>query len=368
KTSRTLERELALVLPPTTGSLFEPTPIFRLTSTATRKAVAAARFSVLATVSEQTERTRGSSISQIKQFIEESDSKMASLETEIALEFESLNIEALSAMYATASAPPVPLYGSSSRPFALPVELLAEIFVLTIREALHIRDAFRVTHVCESWRQIARGTPQLWTGPLNISLSRRADIQENIYANGLREWLARSAPLSVPISLTGWPRSGVWFGGISSRIMDELLRIAPRWRSLRVLQRAPGALVQCFAHNRLEALEELQLQRERREMSMSLTPRPYCPSQPLLASGNSIELDSRILPMPWAQLTDLTLTTGHSAENFLGVFAQCTKLVRVFTSGWSIIPPATGADILVFRHLHVLSITFAGAHRQQGMK
>ncbi|KAJ7366349.1 hypothetical protein DFH08DRAFT_1071877 [Mycena albidolilacea] len=84
-------------------------------------------------------------------------------------------------------------------------------------------------------------------------------------------------------------------------------------------------------------------------------------AHPLLASGNSIELDSRI-PMPWAQLTDLALTTGHSAEIFLAVFAQCTKLVRafLFTSRWSIIPSATGADILVFRYLHVLSITFAG--------
>jgi hypothetical protein len=126
--------------------------------------MAAARFSVLAMVSEQTKRTRGSSVSQIKQFIEESDSKMASLETEIALRissFESLKIEALSELRDRERAA---LWFIIAPIRTFPVELLAEIFVLTIREALHIYDAFRVAHVCDSWRQIARGTPQYGPG------------------------------------------------------------------------------------------------------------------------------------------------------------------------------------------------------------
>ncbi|KAJ7355895.1 hypothetical protein DFH08DRAFT_630400, partial [Mycena albidolilacea] len=44
----------------------------------------------------------------------------------------------------------------------IPVELLAEIFVLTIRESSHIQDAFAVSHVCCHWRQIANNTPRLW--------------------------------------------------------------------------------------------------------------------------------------------------------------------------------------------------------------
>ncbi|KAJ7727356.1 hypothetical protein B0H16DRAFT_1331633, partial [Mycena metata] len=52
----------------------------------------------------------------------------------------------------------------------LPVELLAAIFSLTIRDAdslfpndvKHFRDAYRVSHICSEWRQIAVSTPQLW--------------------------------------------------------------------------------------------------------------------------------------------------------------------------------------------------------------
>ncbi|KAJ7865670.1 hypothetical protein B0H13DRAFT_2203269, partial [Mycena leptocephala] len=55
----------------------------------------------------------------------------------------------------------------------LPVELLAEIFSLTIREVpdklppwprkpSHVKDAFRVAHVCSDWRWIATSTPRLW--------------------------------------------------------------------------------------------------------------------------------------------------------------------------------------------------------------
>ncbi|KAJ7727359.1 hypothetical protein B0H16DRAFT_1210998, partial [Mycena metata] len=52
----------------------------------------------------------------------------------------------------------------------LPVELFAEIFSLTIRDEsdflykpTHFQDAYRVSHVCSEWRQIALSTPQLWT-------------------------------------------------------------------------------------------------------------------------------------------------------------------------------------------------------------
>jgi dynein heavy chain 1 len=46
--------------------------------------------------------------------------------------------------------------------------LLGEIFVLAIRDDTHIEDARRISQVCSDWRQVAHGTPQLWTRPVNL--------------------------------------------------------------------------------------------------------------------------------------------------------------------------------------------------------
>ncbi|KAJ7268128.1 hypothetical protein B0H12DRAFT_1002293, partial [Mycena haematopus] len=44
----------------------------------------------------------------------------------------------------------------------LPVELLAEIFELSIGVEMYEKDAFRISHVCSEWRHIAHSTPRLW--------------------------------------------------------------------------------------------------------------------------------------------------------------------------------------------------------------
>ncbi|KAF8187008.1 hypothetical protein K438DRAFT_1495810, partial [Mycena galopus ATCC 62051] len=76
----------------------------------------------------------------------------------------------------------------------LPVELLAEIFKLAIDGHTHIKDAFQISQVCSDWRQVAHSTPRLWTRRLRVDL--RSDYSE-VYAEGLRAWLARSTPLPI---------------------------------------------------------------------------------------------------------------------------------------------------------------------------
>ncbi|KAJ7355896.1 hypothetical protein DFH08DRAFT_510728 [Mycena albidolilacea] len=65
--------------------------------------------------------------------------------------------------------------------------------------------------------------------------------------------------------------------------------------------------------------------------------------------------------MPWAQLTDISLTNGRSPDHSLDILAQCTSLVRaaVVIHGWSVLPRAR-AKMLTFTHLRALSITFLG--------
>ncbi|KAJ7251150.1 hypothetical protein B0H12DRAFT_994479, partial [Mycena haematopus] len=43
----------------------------------------------------------------------------------------------------------------------LPVELLAQIFELAIRDYIP-KDLFRISQVCSHWRQVSHSTPRLW--------------------------------------------------------------------------------------------------------------------------------------------------------------------------------------------------------------
>ncbi|KAJ6455397.1 hypothetical protein C8R45DRAFT_914815 [Mycena sanguinolenta] len=222
--------------------------------------MAAASFSMHTILAQQTESTRESSPTQIKQLIAESDCRAASLQTEIAILESQIAVLVELRDRECAAGDALRFLAAPIR--TLPVELLADIFVLTIRDdanefyALHVRDALRISHVCSHWRQIANGTPQLWTGPITVDFNSG---DEN-YLNGLRAWFARSEPLSVPISIIG-PQDKSWLTDFGSRLIEELLHVASRWRSLRFIHRTPASLVQCLAASgRLDYLETLLLQ------------------------------------------------------------------------------------------------------------
>ncbi|KAJ6455403.1 hypothetical protein C8R45DRAFT_784866, partial [Mycena sanguinolenta] len=103
---------------------------------------------------------------QIKQLIAQSDSKVTSIQNEIAA-LES-QITALVELRDCECAANAALRYIATPIRTLPVELLVEIFQLTIcndsgsSESQHIRDAFRVSHICRHWRQVANETPRLW--------------------------------------------------------------------------------------------------------------------------------------------------------------------------------------------------------------
>ncbi|KAJ7837717.1 hypothetical protein B0H13DRAFT_2677804 [Mycena leptocephala] len=310
-------------------------------------------FSVRAILLEQTERTRRSSNAEIEQLIKESELKITSLESQITALVELRDRERTTLAALRYLIAPI---------HTLPVELLAEIFLLTIgdyveraTQSWHIKDAFRVAHVCSDWRQVAHSTPRLWTGPIDVDL--RSNDLEEVYADRLKAWLALSAPLPIPIFLQF--KFADWTTNISSCIIEEVLRIAPRLRSVRIPNPTTSSMVRQLAAFRLDSLEELELDEildhyPRPMLSFSTVPR-------LRKLRICLHSDSTQILVPWAQLTDLTTYEGSYPDDAVDILGQCTSLVKatVETVGWSQLPQAR-ADFVILNHLRVLSLNFWG--------
>jgi hypothetical protein len=103
-------------------------------------------------VFEQTERTRRSSKADIERLIEESESRIVSLDE--LRERERACVAALKYLISPIR--------------TLPIEFLSEVFNLTIHGGTHIKDVFRISQVCFDWRQVAYSTPKLWTRNIRV--------------------------------------------------------------------------------------------------------------------------------------------------------------------------------------------------------
>ncbi|KAF8208438.1 hypothetical protein K438DRAFT_274357 [Mycena galopus ATCC 62051] len=304
-------------------------------------------LSIRAVLLEQTERTRQSSKSDIALFLEESELKITSLESQTStppvelLDRERACVAALRHILASIH--------------ALPVELLAEIFELAIENLSHIKDTFRVSQVCVDWRQVAHGTLHLWARRLRVNLKR--DYSE-VYADGLKAWLARSAPLPIDISFEMGSSMN-----ITRRLWEDVSIIAPRCRSLQLKgwRRPSHQLVIGLAQSGLNILEELDLgnidviDEIDGGIDFSALPR-------LRQLMIRIDSDFSQILMPWAQLTELTLTVGLPGTA-LDILPQCTNLIRasITTRGWDV--PPQGRNIITLTRLRTLSLDFFGNAR-----
>ncbi|KAF7354740.1 F-box domain-containing protein [Mycena sanguinolenta] len=309
--------------------------------------MAAAPSVMRAILLEQTERTRKSSKTDVERFIEESELKIASLESQIARE------RACSAA----------LRHLFSPIHTLPVELLAEIFDLAIPgEQRHVRDALRISQVCSYWRHVAHSTPRLWTRPMNIYIRQgRGGDGEQAYADGLKTWLQRSASLVVPVTLV---LEYVYCDSESSNnhIRDGVLSTAPRWRSLNVPRTTSLAFVQQLSEGRFDSLEELDLGLERFAGVVSTTSISFTVPRLRKLRINMWSKALRIdIFMPWAQLTDLTLDS-YFPDITVDILAHCTSLIQanIRTTGWDVLPEPK-QDLFALEHLRALSLLFFGS-------
>ncbi|KAF7357460.1 hypothetical protein MSAN_01342100 [Mycena sanguinolenta] len=292
---------------------------------------------VRAALLEQTERTRHCSKADIEQFIEESELKILALESQI---------NALMELRDSQRACVLALKHIVSPIRTLPVELLVEIFELAIEDRTHIDDVHRISQVCSDWRQAAHGTPRLWTRTLRVKLCKGDEV------DGLKAWLARSAPLPIRISFP--PESG----DIDVNILVEVLRVATRWRSLKLGCTLPRWLVRQLSKCRLNSLEDLDLEiihdNETNSIPISFTTVPRL--RKLII--NLIDFPAAPQPLvPWVQLTDLTIS-NRDHDVIFGILAQCANLIAasVTTGGRQL--PQVRRDIVILSQLHTLSLLF----------
>ncbi|KAF7365034.1 F-box domain-containing protein [Mycena venus] len=289
----------------------------------------------------------GSSRTQIKPFLEKSKSKITHLESQIASLIQECGRERAVAIALRSLLAPIR---------TLPVELLVEIFLLTIRngpedpKSLHFRDAFRLAHVCSTWRQVANGTPQLWTGPIEVAASRANWSDDDI--DGMEAWLVRSAPLSLPISLIGFQENDDM-----PRIVDTLLEVSPRWRSCLLSGSFPTSLLTRLAEHALESLEELDVQYT---VGLKLDPSSNFSATPRLQ-----RLKLNAIPdirMPWAQLTELTLANNYIFDRDISLLtlADCPHLrtASLTIFGWELPRAAVLTKAINLVHLRILVLNF----------
>ncbi|KAJ6466302.1 hypothetical protein C8R45DRAFT_1172753 [Mycena sanguinolenta] len=302
-----------------------------------------ASFSVHDIVIEQTERTKYSSKADLKRLIQESKSKIIFLDS---------LINALVLLREPERAYVVALEYLSSPVYRLQVELLAKIFELAIDDKTHIKDVYRISQVCSDWRRVAHGTPRLWTRLLPLDLRYKIDSEAHVYVEGLKGWLARSAPFSIPVSIYMNKASAL----ANHRMVDEVLSTASRWCSLTVSTPTAGC--------ELDGVENFDFglsQKEENALYLELgiipsfSPRTFPRLRKLALNIYTFSLPLRL---PWAQLTDLTLFCD-SPHVALDIIAQCANLIRGFvsTSGWDSLDWAPAADRNIFALSQLQSLT-----------
>ncbi|KAJ7727350.1 hypothetical protein B0H16DRAFT_1894453 [Mycena metata] len=318
---------------------------------------------IRAALAEQTAKTKGRSDADIRKLAAESELRLASLESKIAELIEQRERERITAVILRHLVAPIR---------SLPVELLAEIFLLTIHhkesdflgtlgdeesdflnKPWHFRDAYRVSHVCSEWLQITLSTPQLWTGHVRV-----VHRDTGADADGLRAWLARSEPLHVPVVLTGvWDVEAVRL----PPVLEELLRVAPRWGFLCIDSFLPPLLYQRLADCTLDSLEEVVLRTIDTDGLMTAPHLSFLGNSPRLRKLNVFADPS--LALPWAQLTELTLAYGDSASVSLNIVAQYTNLATLTLDGDDVLDD-TGTQVTL-PSLRVLNCTFHSGREAQ---
>lgn len=292
---------------------------------------------------EEAARTRRSSKKEMKEFIKESESKITSLDSQIAALVERRERER--SVLASLQCLSAPIR-------TVPVELLAEIFTLTMREEAqhlsHFKQAFRLSHVCAHWREIANTTPRLWIWPIVVGNPRILPMAEDANIDVMQNWLSRSASLSVPVVIT--------IGGKQDEtsdiplVLEELLRISHRWGSLHIRGSPPPALLRRLVEQGKDSLEGLFLS--------NLDGPPYILSLNTTPRLRQVSiLGSTLLEMPWAQLTDLTL---NISDDPLSILAQCIHLITASLVINTVITQRSTSAFILY-HLRSLFLCHVGS-------
>ncbi|KAJ7894821.1 hypothetical protein B0H13DRAFT_2035750 [Mycena leptocephala] len=205
----------------------------------------------------------------------------------------------------------------------LPNEIISEIFL----QSLDISDSslsgpaspLFLGHICQKWRDIALSTPSLWT---SISLTITNNAAPDRRLRLLETWLARSraCPLSISITDNSRQYNGASF---THRFVDAIVPHHRRWQVLR-LQMAYSDLPQ--VEGELSLLRELEI-----SVNHCWTPnrslRKFLRAPKLqTVTQNGIYRRLALFPLPWKQLTTLSVSQGTSLEHVVQILRITSNL------------------------------------------
>ncbi|KAJ6623152.1 hypothetical protein B0H10DRAFT_824476 [Mycena sp. CBHHK59/15] len=250
-----------------------------------------------------------SDVEQTKKLITQSEGNIARMESQIKdLECRCANEREIIASLRQAIAPI----------WRLPPELLREIFQIDFAVAslgrweTPVKAILRLGQVCTHWRWLVHTTPQLWAGLLVID---RITKPSDAYIAGIKNWVERSAPLAIPVSiaLNDLSRAD------AAPLMDVLLGATHRWQTLHIFG---GLLVEVtqIPAGALKELEEVYIWTEEPHARVDTF---VC--APRLRSVTLTAPHIELFPMPWTQLTQVNLNKVLP-ELCIRILMQCMNL------------------------------------------
>ncbi|KAJ6487123.1 hypothetical protein C8R47DRAFT_1127776 [Mycena vitilis] len=237
----------------------------------------------------------------------------------------------------------------------LPTEGLVEIFLYANHDMgcfpYTPTDVIKLVHVlsqvCAYWRRVAHTTPQLWIRCVDMVVSKPPT---DAYVAGMKEWLQRSSPLRVPVSLRVSGNAAD-----PAPLMDVLFDASHRWSSANLSLNSLSAL----SRTPIPPLENL------RRLTLSCRARSHA-SVPVFLSARRLRdatLSTRRtaqLMMPWSQLTKISVT-DPSPLDCLDSLIQCPNIVtaRFDTLAWATMPDFSARSMSTLGQLKDLNVSFS---------
>ncbi|KAJ6484832.1 hypothetical protein C8R45DRAFT_1214769 [Mycena sanguinolenta] len=206
-----------------------------------------------------------------------------------------------------------------SHPRRLPQDIVEEIFLHCLprkNAVMSVREVpLLLGRVCSAWRSIAFSMPRLWTSVhIPIAFITSSEMKQT----AMIEWLERSAPFPVALSLVGVSGSR----GAPSNHPDipvALLGFSPRWEVLHVSE-MPLDILSKIVDVAAPRLTEIRItfadtisymrpdQRQPHFLSSTLF-RTMKPGR-IILSGSELNNILPKQPFTWDHITDLALESG----------------------------------------------------------